>query len=540
MATESFNNNNAQEGTPNNEHATGDSGGSSPTSVTAPEVQHSPQGSTAKHRTVSFNEGRSGNVFNSLDRRDSDRTVPRQQQVQISRKLTEKTPTRQAVSPVAPVQVDNYIDNFRSRAATAPAMSTKRRKDCNPEHKRKEYERREQREIEYANARAGQDESLDEQPEKVQNKYRFAFKKNKNKEIGSKDDISQPKAMPRSIRKKVDGGSTPPRESAAQSAPTDDHEIAKLRNRSASASSNSDLKKKRTRRRRGRKTPGAQEDGQVEQLTMEEAINWIRQDTAVDVYDLEAHARIEKEHGCEVKIVNGTTYFTPASNDRSTNIYGAVQNHQGNGSNDQQWSPSDEAASFDSRSGNSQFVIEGYAKNSKNFYSQSAPINSRGVKQEDENAEHNYKLLGDKLRTIWANDKKTWDELGTDKLANESVLSVIDSEPKRSAVPDRSIWAAGKPAGQQESTVTASEPKPIRPNVWEPRSHEQSSSFGFNSFEREASPIDYFNSPKFHPGMGGLTLDNRQTDEDAFLANYDPSNLNNILYSPLSTRISSG
>jgi hypothetical protein len=40
------------------------------------------------------------------------------------------------------------------------------------------------------------------------------------------------------------------------SAPTEDHEIAKLRNRSASASSNSDLKKKRTRRRRGRKTTG--------------------------------------------------------------------------------------------------------------------------------------------------------------------------------------------------------------------------------------------------------------------------------------------
>jgi hypothetical protein len=48
---------------------------------------------------------------------------------------------------------------------------------------------------------------------------------------------------------------------------------------------------------------------------MEEAINWIRQDAPIaDVYDHEAHARIEKEHGCEVKIVNGTTYFTPRLN----------------------------------------------------------------------------------------------------------------------------------------------------------------------------------------------------------------------------------
>lgn len=55
-----------------------------------------------------------------------------------------------------------------------------------------------------------------------------------------------------------------------------------------------------------------QDDGQVGELTMEEAINWIRQDQPIaDVYDHEAHARIEKEHGCEVKIVNGTTYFTP-------------------------------------------------------------------------------------------------------------------------------------------------------------------------------------------------------------------------------------
>jgi hypothetical protein len=36
-------------------------------------------------------------------------------------------------------------------------MTTKRRKEVNLEYKRKEIERREQREIEYANARAGQD-----------------------------------------------------------------------------------------------------------------------------------------------------------------------------------------------------------------------------------------------------------------------------------------------------------------------------------------------------------------------------------------------
>lgn len=49
------------------------------------------------------------------------------------------------------------VDSFRPRAVTAPVMTTKRRKDVNLEYKRKENERREQREIEYANARTGQD-----------------------------------------------------------------------------------------------------------------------------------------------------------------------------------------------------------------------------------------------------------------------------------------------------------------------------------------------------------------------------------------------
>ena len=45
--------------------------------------------------------------------------------------------------------------SFRPRAVTAPSMTTKRRKEVNLDYKRKENERREQREIEYANARAG-------------------------------------------------------------------------------------------------------------------------------------------------------------------------------------------------------------------------------------------------------------------------------------------------------------------------------------------------------------------------------------------------
>lgn len=501
---------------------------------------HSPPSpsSTDKERTVSFNESRSGQgrfvaknlsqVFNSLDRRETDRTVPRQQQVQIVRKNTEKPPTRQ----VSPAGLQATVDSFRPRAVTAPVMTTKRRKEVNLEYKRKEIERREQREIEYANARAGQDESLDEQNDRTQNnKYRFAFKKNKIKE--NKEDFSQPKAMPRSSRKKMEGGVSPTRELSAQSAPTEDIEIAKLRNRSASASSNSDLKKKRTRRRRGRKTTGnGQDDGQVGELTMEEAINWIRQDAPIaDVYDHEAHARIEKEHGCEVKIVNGTTYFTP-STERIQ--YGQTQSPSNDDFRSSQWSPED-GRFPDSNSASTQFSD----RYDKNIYSQSAPLQPRIVKGENSTG-HDYKAFGDKLRTIWAkkdaeSKKNIWDELGTDKLASESVLSVIESEPKASVKPDRSIWSS--PTIESNS----SPPKPIRkPNVWEPRPQEQAGSFGFNSFEREASPVDYFNSTKFHPRMDVLSLDHRD-DELSF--HYDQANINSnmssVPYSPL-TRISSG
>ena len=68
----------------------------------------------------------------------------------------------------------------------------------------------------------------------------------------------------------------------------------------------------------------------------------------------------------------------------------------------------------------------------------------------------------------------------------------------------------------------------------------QAGSFGFNSFEREASPVDYFNSTKFHPRMDVLSLDHRD-DELSF--HYDQANINSnmssVPYSPL-TRISSG
>jgi len=536
---ESFNNNNAQE----QQEQRGMS-----ISRPAENGDHSPPSpsSTDKERTVSFNESRSARlltpvegqgrfvaknlsqVFNSLDRRETDRTVPRQQQVQIVRKNTEKPPTRQ----VSPAGLQATVDSFRPRAVTAPVMTTKRRKEVNLEYKRKEIERREQREIEYANARAGQDESLDEQNDRTQNnKYRFAFKKNKIKE--NKEDFSQPKAMPRSSRKKMEGGVSPTRELSAQSAPTEDIEIAKLRNRSASASSNSDLKKKRTRRRRGRKTTGnGQDDGQVGELTMEEAINWIRQDAPIaDVYDHEAHARIEKEHGCEVKIVNGTTYFTP-STERIQ--YGQTQSPSNDDFRSSQWSPED-GRFPDSNSASTQFSD----RYDKNIYSQSAPLQPRIVKGENSTG-HDYKAFGDKLRTIWAkkdaeSKKNIWDELGTDKLASESVLSVIESEPKASVKPDRSIWSS--PTIESNS----SPPKPIRkPNVWEPRPQEQAGSFGFNSFEREASPVDYFNSTKFHPRMDVLSLDHRD-DELSF--HYDQANINSnmssVPYSPL-TRISSG
>ena len=58
---------------------------------------------------------------------------------------------------MSPAGLQAAVDSFRPRAVTAPVMTTKRRKEVNLEYKRKEIERREQREIEYANARAGQD-----------------------------------------------------------------------------------------------------------------------------------------------------------------------------------------------------------------------------------------------------------------------------------------------------------------------------------------------------------------------------------------------
>jgi len=284
--------------------------------------------SVEEQKNVSFKDvdhvTRAGNVFDSIDRRgESDRKVPRQARPIISRKDVEKSGPGRVGGALIPGVLAN-AEAFRSRAATAPVNSLKRRK----ERERvlaNMIDNNNDESFDEGNGNAGNGETA-KSNDKKQSKYRFAFKKNLAKENGEKNEGSSAKTVNRRIGKGREGTVTPSREMLAQSAPVDESDVQKLRTRSASASSNSE-RRRRTRRRRGRKSGTV--DNEITDLSFEDALHHLQEMEQMEnqeMYYREGQTWTEDGIGCEMQVVGGTTYFTPLANQNNQDSNEALEN----------------------------------------------------------------------------------------------------------------------------------------------------------------------------------------------------------------------
>jgi len=248
-------------------------------------------------------------VFDSYDltRRGEDRKIPRQARPTILRKeIVEK---KKIFGGENSVEIGSTNTEFRDRSQTAPILLRRHRERNNMTIEHKDNN----------NTEDSQDELVGviEMPKthsetKKPQKHRFPFKKNREKENGTKDESSISKSRAR--RARAEGQITPNKgEYTSQS------DGGTLRNRSSSSVSASTERRRRTRRRRGNRKSGSNTglDTEMDQMSLEEALFALSADKSADTREGQTWHENLGDENLQCQVINGTTYFTPVNQNKT-------------------------------------------------------------------------------------------------------------------------------------------------------------------------------------------------------------------------------
>merc|ERR1711970_52905 len=372
----------------------------------------------SRPKTIDVSSCRAGNVFDSFTNREKggeDRKIPRQARHPIQRKETEgntairKRSNRGSPSNELTNELNGHNNEFRDRSQTAPSVIMKRLRAKTDEltsyKSQKDNNNTEDSQEEIGGAME-MPKQLNET--KKQQKHRFPFKKNRDKENSTKDESSNSKS--RSRRTRADGQITPktdyPSGTGGDAAKTN----------SAAAGGNQE-RRRRTRRRRGNRKSGSNtglDNEQMDQMSLEEALNALQ--------DTREGQTWQHDENLQCQVINGTTYFTPVSNystkesDQCMSLPNELTNEHEYGN--EGWSQNSGSSGYLNEAGMFSMKVEEFRPRtlSHRQISQSEPMGRRTVKEDGygqiggkdlfPNAGFSSETLKEKLKEIWAETKK--------------------------------------------------------------------------------------------------------------------------------------